>query len=138
MTISPKKTREAVLQCLFSFEGGGDEEGLISLLMHELKTSRRFIMEALEYARRIWKLCPEIDKKIENISVSYDWRRVGKVEKSVLRLGAFEIFEQKLALEIVISEALRLTSKFSTPEGAHFVHAILDTLGKNSSPSLSS
>lgn len=138
MTISPKKTREAVLQCLFSFEAGGGEEELIPLLMQELKVNRGFITEAYECAQKIWQNRSEIDRKIENVSLSYGWDRIGKVEKSVLRLGAFEIFEKKLSLEIVISEALRLTSKFSTPEGAHFVHAILDTLGKNSTPSLSS
>ncbi len=36
-------------------------------------------------------------------------------------------FEKDLNKKIIISEAIRLTKKFSSPFGANFVNAILDS-----------
>ena len=126
MSLTPKKFREIVLQLLFSFEMGGDEkDDLISVLMHEVKVSHTILLQAYERADQIWKKKDEIDREISSISYSYDFKRIGQVEKSVLRLGVFELLEKILPMAIIIDEAIRLTSKFSSKEGALFVNAIL-------------
>lgn len=130
--LSPRKTREAIVQYLFSFECGSCDQDLIPFLMQQLKISRSLLSAAFHTAESIWQAQERLDQVLKTVSFSYHWDRIGKIEKSILRLGLYEILEQKLSLEIVISEALRLTSKFSTPEGAHFVHAILDQIYKNS------
>lgn len=132
MLLSPKKIREIIVQILFSFEMNGcEKEDLISVLMHEVKVSHRFLNQAFEKSKLIWEKKDEIDQKITAASQEYDFSRIGIVEKSVIRLSLFELFYEKmLAKEIIISEAIRLNKKFSTKEGSHFVNAIIDSLSK--------
>ncbi|HSX14156.1 MAG TPA: transcription antitermination factor NusB, partial [Chlamydiales bacterium] len=66
----------------------------------------------------------EIDEKISLYSTDYAFERISLVEKTILRLGIFEL--ERLPPPIAIAEAIRLTRKFGTPESAQFVNAILD------------
>ncbi len=133
MSLSPQKLREIIVQLLFSFEMGGiDQEELLPVLMNEVKVTRLSLTIAFNTAVQVWQKQKEIDQKIVCVCDSYDITRIGKVEKSVLRLALYEhCFENKLPLEIIISEAIRLTAKFSTKEGALFVHAIIDAVSKS-------
>lgn len=137
MLLSPKKIREIIVQFLFSFEMGGEEkEELIAILMNELKIPHKALSQAFEKSQLIWNKQKEIDEKIVSVCNEYDIARIGKIEKSVIRLGIFELFYEKiLPKEIIISEAIRLNKKFSTKEGSNFVNAILDSLIKNLSES---
>ena len=50
-----------------------------------------------------------------------------------MRLAVYEILHEPEVPEIVsIAEALRLASKFSTPQAASFVNAVLDAIYKKS------
>lgn len=128
MGLSPLKFREVVLQLLFSFEMGSDaEEELIAYLMQDLKISRKSIREASKRAHSIWQARTFLDPWIAGQSRDYAFERIQPVEKNVLRLALFELLIEKEGnRKVVISEALRLVSKFSTPEGATFVNAIVD------------
>lgn len=128
MGLSPLKFREVVLQLLFSFEMGSDaEEELIAYLMQDLKISRKSIREASEKAHSVWHARTFLDPWIASQSRDYAFERIQPVEKNVLRLALFELLIEKEGnRKVVISEALRLVSKFSTPEGATFVNAIVD------------
>lgn len=129
MGLSPFKFREVVLQLLFSFEMGSDsEQDLIAYLMQELKVTRKSMREACERAHSVWQARATLDPLIAGQSRDFSFERIQPVEKNVLRLALFELLIEKEAnRKIVISEALRLTSKFSTPEGATFVNAIVDS-----------
>lgn len=133
MLLSPQKIREIIVQFLFSFEMGGEEkEELITILMSELKVSHGSLAQVFEKSQIIWGHQKEIDEKIISVCQDYDISRIGKIEKSVIRLGIFELFYEKiLSKEIIISEAIRLNKKFSTKEGSNFVNAILDALSKS-------
>jgi N utilization substance protein B len=68
-----------------------------------------------------------IDEKITSLSPDYSFARISRVEKTILRLGVYEIlFDDLIPPLVAISEAIRLTRKFGTPESARFVNAILD------------
>lgn len=132
MSLPAQKFREVIVQYLFSFDIGGKNEEMISLMMKEIKTNRKSLMEAYDKSDKIWSCCEEIDQKIQSFSPSYNISRIGIVEKSVLRLALYELFyENVLPLEIIISEAIRLTRKFSSKEGALFVHAIIGAAAKS-------
>jgi N utilization substance protein B len=57
------------------------------------------------------------------------WRmdRVGAVEKSILRLGVYElVFDEETPPAVVIDEAVELAKRFSGPESGPFVNGVLD------------
>lgn len=125
----PKKFREIVVQILYSLDADVlDREELISLLMAELKVAKTQVSSAYEMAELIFEKREELDLKITQVSASYNFERIGKVEKNILRLAARDFFEQVLPKEVIIAEAIRLTRKFSTDSSATFVQAIANAL----------
>jgi len=135
MEFPPQKFREIVFQLLYSIDGSGSAEAeLIPFLMRELAVSRKHVSAAYEKAKKIWKQHEELDKMIEARSQNYSLDRIKTVEKNALRLAFFELLiEKELDQKIIISEAHRLTRKFSTLEGASFVNAVLD-LSRDNEP----
>lgn len=128
MSFSQQKFREMTFQLLFSLDMGDClEEDLIPFLMSELTVSKKNVRTSLEKARQIMEKRSELDAIISSISRDYALERIQRVERNVLRLALYEmIVEKELEEKIIISEALRLCRKFSTPESSSYVNAILD------------
>ena len=136
MALPPQKFREIVFQMLYSrdFEAG-DEGEMIPFLMEELKVTRRSMLEAEARVCAILAKRSEIDERIRPVSKEYSFERISRVEKSILRLGVFEIlYDDSIPPKVAISEAIRLCRKFGTPESSHFVNAILDAVFHASTP----
>ncbi len=130
MALPPQKFREIVFQILYieSFPFSQEEE-IISMLMKELKVTKKAVMQAKEKAKEISLKLPEIDQKIEKLSDNYTFERISRVEKTILRLAAYELlFDASLPSQVAFAEASRLTKKFGTKESAQFVNAILDRI----------
>lgn len=131
MNLSPQRFREMLFLLLFASEKG-ENQGNFQLVMELLKVSRRPAKIAQEKVSEILPCLSEIDQKISNISTEYQIHRISQVEKTALRLAVYEFFfEKELPAKIILSEALRLTSKYGTAKGADFVNALLDILMKD-------
>ncbi|MES2272843.1 MAG: transcription antitermination factor NusB [Chlamydiota bacterium] len=132
MSLPPQKFREIVLQVLYSRDFSTDEEDeMIPFMMNELKVTKRVMLDVhLRVAAAILKL-PEIDLLIQSQSTEYTFERISRVERTILRLGLFEIlFDPEVPPKVAIAEAIRLCRKFGTPESADFVNAVLDGIYK--------
>lgn len=132
MAIPNQKLREILFVTLFAHSQGlKDDALLIPLVMEQLKVSKPNVLWSIEKAKRIEAKFEELDQKIEQFVIAYDYDRIQTVEKTALRLGAYELlFEPELPPKVAIAEALRLTKKFGTPAATSFVNAILDALYK--------
>jgi N utilization substance protein B len=131
MPLPPQKFREAVLQILYSQDFVLGSEEIIPLMMEELKTTRKAMLEAQAKVNEILVKLPEIDLQITQASTEYTFERISRVEKAILRLGLFEIlFDPSIPPRVAIAEAVRLCRKFGTPESSQFVNAILDGVYK--------
>ncbi len=128
MTIQKEKFRELVFQILYSFHFSEDEEkGIIKLLMMQLKISKKNVMDARKKAFAIFQKRDEMDQKVKEHCQSYEFSRIGSVEKNILRLSLYELLhDDEIPPKVAIAESIRLCRKFSTPESAKFVNAILD------------
>lgn len=134
MTLPYQKLREILFLHLFAkAQGMQDDEGTIELVMEQLKISRSNALKGRDKARQIEEKFEILDRSIQGVVVSYEFDRIQTVEKTALRLGAYEIlFEPELPPKVAIAEALRLTKKFGTPAATAFVNALLDALYKMS------
>lgn len=134
MTLSQQKFREIVFQLLYSQDVASPDENLmIDLMMAELAVSKRNVRLAQEKVNKIKEHLAEIDSTIASVSTSYDFNRIQVVIKNILRLGVFELlFDDQIPPKVAIAEAIRLSRKFSTPESAFFVNALLDHLYQKS------
>lgn len=132
MGLSPQKFREIVLQLLYSSDvAQAEDEDMLPFLMRELKVTKRVMRDALAYCKQLEEKQEEVDRLIGATSHGYELDRIQKVERSILRLGAFEIlFVKDLSPKIAIAEAIRLCRKYATHEGSTFINAILDHIYK--------
>jgi N utilization substance protein B len=133
MSLPQKKFREAVFCAVYSqdFSAHPDREQEIPLLMELLAMSKKNTKEALQRASLILEKKESIDEKIKQSVPDYELNRIGSVERNILRLATYELlFDTAVPGVVVISEGIRLCRKFSTPEAAHFVNGVLDTIYK--------
>lgn len=133
MSLPQRKFREVVFQYLYSydFDSAGDRGYRNSLLMGETHITKKNMADVEKRVMGILPHIEEIDNKIMSVVKSYSFDRIPRVERSVLRLGVFELcYDDDIPAKVAIAEALRLARKFSTPEAASFINAILDSFYK--------
>lgn len=133
MTVPQQKIREVVFQLLYGHDWlTVREEALHSLISKEVKVSKKVVIEAQRRVRDIRTHLKELDQIIASSSKSYKLERIPKTERNILRLAAFEIlFDDTVPPKVAIAEAIRLGRKFSTPESASFINAVLDEIYHN-------
>lgn len=131
MSLSVQKFREIVFQILFSEDlAPKQDQGIIHLLMAKVKVSKKSIHLAYKKVNQLKNALDRFDSMIEQSVQEYQFDRITRIEKNIIRLMLFEIFEESLSQNIGISEGIRLARKFGTPESGSFVNAILDSCCK--------
>lgn len=127
---SRHKAREAALKILYQAdlrgEGEADrliEEGFSSGAFAE-GVERSFV-EAL--ARGVLSRLDEIDTKLAEFLDQWEPRRLGYMERAILRMGLYEIFfEAATPDKVAINEAVKLAKDYCDTESAGLINAVLD------------
>jgi N utilization substance protein B len=68
----------------------------------------------------------EVDARLEAIAANWSLKRMAATDRSVLRLGAYEILFSDTPPRVAIDEALELAKRFGSAQSAQFVNGILD------------
>ncbi len=128
MSLPQKKFREIVVQMLYSHDlSAASSEEMIPFMMQEQSVTKANMRAAQSRMEQVLGRKEELDTLIAKWSVGYAIERIHRVERNILRLAFFELFDDPaIPPKVAITEAMRLARKFSSPEGAHFVNAILD------------
>ena len=71
-----------------------------------------------------------IDDVIMASIKSWDYSRVGVIDKCIIRLGVYEIMFSRLDIAIIINEALEISKILGSENTSRFVNGILDAIGK--------
>lgn len=75
---------------------------------------------------RIQEKLPQIDSMINEKAEGWSISRMGKVEVTLLRLGAYEIlYDQDVPDNVAINEAVELAKKYGQDNSGAFVNAVL-------------
>jgi transcription antitermination protein NusB len=130
MPLSLQKFREIVFHLVYSSGFGEcEEEGITALVMQQLCVTKSAVRKARETWNKIVEKQEIMDNLIKEHSKEYDFERIPRIERAILRLGVYEmLFSTTVPPKVAISEAIRLSRKFATPESATFVNAILDAI----------
>jgi N utilization substance protein B len=122
--------RESALQMLFAMEaGGGSAERVIGNYWHETPGDA----EGRDYANSVVRgVAGDLDKVDESIrKASTNWRleRMARVDRNVLRLGAWELLQARdVPRAVILDEAVELAKRFGSEESGAFVNGVLDRL----------
>jgi len=71
-----------------------------------------------------------IDSEIETHLKEWSYKDIGKVEKAIMRLGAYEILVAKTDRAIIINEAVELAKTLADEKSPKFINGVLDAIGK--------
>lgn len=81
---------------------------------------------AIKIAQAYQKNNTEIDNLIQQYSTGWDFDRLVKMDKDILRIALTELlFIKEAPMKVVVDEALELAKKYSTDDSASFVNGVL-------------
>jgi len=123
--------REAVIQTLYAQEMGNDKA--IQQFEDILKDKKVKGAKA-EFARKlltgILQNIDKIDTIIKEHLIDWDFDRLDKVDKQILRVGIYELLYTDTPYQIVIDEAVKIAKNFSEDKAKSFINGILDRVAK--------
>jgi N utilization substance protein B len=126
------QARTAVIGLLYAYDLGNKDIGKFSDDIFEddkIRNKQRLFSKAL-FKGTIDNL-ERLDKEIEARLKDWNYSSIGKVEKAIMRLGAYEILIEGTDRRIVINEAIKLAKTLADDKAPQFINAILDALGKD-------
>lgn len=105
------------------------EKALLALEIAEF-TTLDAQNEVKDYAIRIaeffQKYHKEIDEMIKRHAKNWDFQRLVKMDKDILRIAIVELLYMKDApMKVVVDEALELAKKYSTDDSSSFINGVL-------------
>jgi N utilization substance protein B len=73
----------------------------------------------------------EIDRKIEKYAEHWAVRRMGVVDRNVMRMAMYELlYCDDIPAPVVLNEAIDIAKYFSNAESGRFVNGVLDRAGR--------
>ncbi|SDC00373.1 NusB antitermination factor [Pelagirhabdus alkalitolerans] len=120
--------REKAFQILFSIDNESfDVNEAFELSMEDEESSD--FLENLIYG--VTREKESIDERIENSLEKWTLKRVGAVEKTLIRIAAYEIFsELKTPEGVAINEAIELAHVYGDEKSGQFINGVLSKMIK--------
>jgi N utilization substance protein B len=117
---------------LFQIEASGVEaEKAIALFWRNFEADPEGRSYADEVVRGISEKLAEVDAKISAASSNWRIERMTRVDRNLLRLGAWELmFRPDVPRAVVLDEAVELAKSYGTDESSAFVNGVLNQIGE--------
>ncbi|MDP8212696.1 MAG: transcription antitermination factor NusB [Candidatus Zapsychrus exili] len=127
------QSRECVLKILYQAEIASREISVVSDSFWQEKESKDDIIH--EFSKRLTKGIEEniekIDDKISSFATNWQIKRMAVIDKSVLRIGVFELlYAEDIPPKVTINEAVELAKKYGDLNSSKFVNGVLDKIHK--------
>ena len=87
----------------------------------------------MERYNKLKECLPEIDSKLIKEMQKWNLKRVGIVERNILRLGTYEMFYDEVAPAVAINEAVELAKIYGGDQAPGFINGVLGRIVKNTS-----
>ena len=125
------QARTAVVGLLYAYDLGNTDIGKFSADILEegkIRNKQKDFSDTL-FQGTIENL-EMLDEKIKKHLKEWDFDAIGKVEKAIMRLGAYEILVAKTDKAIIINEAVELAKELADEKSPQFINGVLDALDK--------
>ncbi|HYO94256.1 MAG TPA: transcription antitermination factor NusB [Polyangiaceae bacterium] len=122
--------REAALQMLFALDATtAGIEHVIANFWRETPGDAEGRAYADDLVRCIARDLAETDAAIRNASQNWRLERMTRVDRNVLRLGAWELLHRsEVPRAVILDEAVEVAKRFGTEESGAFVNGVLDRI----------
>ena len=124
-----RQGRELALKLLYREEVTGLTDREIPDLEEADSSALDFAMLLVEGVR---EHAERIDESISAASEHWDISRMGAVDRSIIRIGVYELMHQpETAVGPIINEAIDIARKYSGDECGRFVNGVLDKIARD-------
>jgi N utilization substance protein B len=125
------QARTAVVGLLYAFDLGNEN---IAKFSDEILEEDKIRNKQKEFSNTLFNGTIEnlemIDEEVQKHLTDWDYDAIGKVEKAIMRLGAYEILIAKTDRAIIINEAVELAKELADEKSPKFINGVLDAIGK--------
>ncbi len=112
-------------------QGGESLPRLMSDFFYEAESDERTRQLAWEWTNGAWAHVAECDQLITDSTIRWQFSRLSPVDKSILRLGVYQLkYCPDIPAKVVINEAIELAKRYSTDKSGPFVNGVLDAVLK--------
>lgn len=125
--------RESALQMLFAAEAsGGSAERVIAMYWRETPGDPEGRAYADGVVRGVLGDLAGVDEIIRKASTNWRLERMARVDRNVLRLGAWELKKsQEVPRAVILDEAVELAKRFGSEDSGAFVNGVLDRIAED-------
>lgn len=121
------RARELALRVLFELEGTQkDAEVVLDYQADDVGATEDVAAFARQLVVGVLEQLARIDDSIDAASSNWRLEEIGKVERAVLRLGAYELlYLAETPVSVAIDEAVELAKAYAGEEAGAFVNGVL-------------
>lgn len=125
--------REAALQMLFALEvSGASAERVIGYFWRETPGDPEGRAYADKVVRGVAADLEKVDESIRKASTNWRIERMARVDRNVLRLGAWELAASgEVPRAVILDEAVELAKRFGSEDSGSFVNGVLDRVASD-------
>lgn len=131
-------TRQLAVQALYALDANPliGVEGALAVVLGEVSEDSNADQKRLgELVQGAWDERKRIDPLVEDASKNWKLSRMDRVDRAILRLGAYELaIRSDVPAPVVLSEAVELAKEFGSPDSPAFINGILDRVARESRP----
>lgn len=96
----------------------------------------KFNQESIDFGRLIARgtieNLSEVDRNITSQLEHWDFSRINKVDRAILRISVYSLlFQKDIPASVTIDEAVDISKDFGTDESYRFINGVLDGIRKN-------
>ncbi len=123
-----RQAREAAMQAVYmcDFIGKWHQQDSEFCFEHfdVAKAARPY---GLDLTKGVIENLAKIDSKLTVASENWSLSRMGRVDRAILRVAAYEIlFLDDIPINVGINEAIEIAKRYGSDESANFVNGVLD------------
>ncbi len=126
------KARECAFQLLYQWEITGDPMEQVTEGFWRLRSGTPHMRAMAErLARGAQSRARELDGAIAEAATHWRIDRIATVDRTILRLGAYELSaEAETPSAVILDEAVELAKRFGEADSPSFVNGVLDAIRK--------
>mgnify|MGYP006296276677 CR=1 FL=1 len=126
------RARELAMQALCQLDvQGSDILVWLGRFFEEHEADEETRKLADRWSRRTWQHRGQCDELIQSAATKWRLERLSPVDRSILRLGAYQLkFCEKIPPRVAINESIELAKTFSSEQSPRFINGVLDAVFK--------
>ena len=131
MKLTRTEAREKIMIILYQIDFYMKEKmpfDIKEVIKENLEIDNKYVDDIVN---GVYENLDTIDEMISKYLDGWDLDRLGKTDRAILRLGAYEILYYDTPKIVAINEAVELSKKYSDDKVVKLVNAVLDKIRDN-------